>query len=269
MAKSDNATPSAEEWRRRQAEWQAKALASFPYERIQMPGAEAYATWQRLKAEKRGAPVVLGGDEAVSRAIDGFAIQGGTSPDVPDKALILERVRATLALARKLRHPEDLLKMRAEEIARSGETENWPEPTGTWPDEQPTPVPDGKGVTVAFDILEGTPLANVNIAIIPTEDWTEVPAYLAWGGWNECPAPEYHVAALRSWRDRYGAELVGLSNDVMNVRVARMPATRDEALHLAREQYAYCSDIVDQGTNTLSALAATLMVDPWWYFWWD
>ena len=55
----------------------------------------------------------------------------------------------------------------------------------------------------------------------------------------------------------------------MNIRVERRPGTRDEALNLAREQYAYCNDIVDQGVGTLSTLAAELTAHDWWYFWWD
>jgi hypothetical protein len=62
---------------------------------------------------------------------------------------------------------------------------------------------------------------------------------------------------------------VGLSHDVVNIRVRRKPATRAEALDLAREQYAYCSDIIEQGVGTVSALAAALMENDWWYFWWD
>jgi Domain of unknown function (DUF4253) len=79
---------------------------------------------------------------------------------------------------------------------------------------------------------------------------TAIPAYLRWGGWNDCPAPEYHVAAMRSWRDRYEAELVGMSSDTINLRVSRRPKTRDKALALAREHYVYCSDIIDQGVQT-------------------
>ena len=55
----------------------------------------------------------------------------------------------------------------------------------------------------------------------------------------------------------------------MNIKVARKPETRAAALDLAREQFAYCSDIVEQGVGTLSALAASLMENDWWYFWWD
>jgi hypothetical protein len=309
MAKSDDNTPSPEEMRRRLAEWRAKALAGFPYERIQVPGAEAYVNWRRLKAEKRAAPVVLGDDDAVSQTMENLAYQVSRSNEFPDRQQILRHVQVTLAAAQKLRHPQDLRAMRAdaesaaqaswdqmmkddpdaplptmtvmnpdgtsrnltrdEFIATVEQSRNRPEPVGTWPTEELRPTPDDQGVTVAFQNLERKPLDTVNIAIIPTEDWTEIPAYLGWGGWNECPAPEYHVAALRGWRDRYGAELIGLGSDVVNLRTTRFAATREEALDLAREQYLYCADIVDQGTGSLSLLAANLMVDPWWFFWWD
>lgn len=76
-------------------------------------------------------------------------------------------------------------------------------------------------------------------------------------------------AALRHWRDHYGAELIGLGKDVLSIRVARKPVARSEAIELARVQYAYCNDIVDQGTESLSSLAAELMAHDWWFFWWD
>jgi hypothetical protein len=110
---------------------------------------------------------------------------------------------------------------------------------------------------------------NTLIVLVPTDDSTTIPAHLHWGSWNERPAPEYHVAALRHWRDAYGAELVGLGRDTIDLKVARKPATRDEALELARVQYAYCNDIIDQGTGSYSVLAAGLMADDWWFFWWD
>jgi hypothetical protein len=124
-------------------------------------------------------------------------------------------------------------------------------------------------LTLATESLTGSPLRTAQLVVLPTDDWTTIPAYLNWGNWNGCPAPEYHIAALRPWRDPFGAELIGLSHDVMNIRVKRRPETRNAALDLAREQYVYCSDIVDQGVETLSALAAVLMQSDWWYFWWD
>jgi len=138
-------------------------------------------------------------------------------------------------------------------------------PLGEWPEETAPSI----GLSVARDVVTDEPLATVHIVLVPTADPTTVPAYLRWGGWNACPAAEYHVAALRHWRDRYGAELVGMDLSTLNVRVARKPATRDEAIDLARLQHVYCSDIVDQGTETISVLAAGLMAHPWWFFWWD
>jgi hypothetical protein len=53
------------------------------------------------------------------------------------------------------------------------------------------------------------------------------------------------------------------------LRVASRPKTRKEALALARDQYIYCTDLIDQGGGTYSALAADLMANDWWHFWWD
>lgn len=122
---------------------------------------------------------------------------------------------------------------------------------------------------MAEEIRTGAPLAQVHIVVVPTDDPTAVPAYLRWGGWNACPGPEMHVATLRRWRDAYGAELVGMSGDVLNLKVTRRPASRDEAMALAFEQFLYCPDIVLQGTNTFEPLALALMEGDWWYFWWD
>ena len=275
----------------RAAEARAKALAAFPFERVEVPGDVALAKWEELRKAGRGVPIVVGDDDSVAALGDPLSEQWN--------------IADTLAVADRLRHPADLFAQRAHENARSAEytrrllkdpnaplpkmsvvdaqgksRDLTPEetraaflekldrkpPTGDWPSSVDT---DGPEPSVAFDVLTQKPLPKVIIALIPTDDWTTIPAHLNWGAWNACPAPEFHVAALRSWRDRYGAELVGLNNDTMDLRVARAPKTRAEAMELAQEQYAYCNDIVDQGVGTMSALAAILMARPWWFFWWD
>jgi hypothetical protein len=300
-----------DDYQQRAAKYNAEAIASFPFKRVQVRGADALDAWQRLKAENRGTPVVIGDDDSLAHLAEPFH---------PANPLPTKSVSEILDAASRIKFPDDLFAMRRAEDAEAAAalaklatgpeahlpviTESklgdWtmltfqgrgtdPRPTedhghvltpeetrayfsqqspgpqiGEWP-RDPSPWP---GLSVATG-LNGEPLAKVHIAIIPTDDWTTVPAYLHWGNWNACPAPEYHVAALRSWHARYGVELVGLSFDVMNLQTAKRPETREVALALAREQYAYCNDIVDQGTDTLSALAATLMVSDWWYFWWD
>jgi Domain of unknown function (DUF4253) len=265
---------------------------TFPFERVATSGDRALATWGQLKAVRRGVPVVVGDDEAVRILTDAF------SPTRPRKTSVAD----ILASADCIRHPEDLAQQRIREAgnARAFLTQHFARhpdghlptmivadrdgtrdltqdetraamlrepqspPVGEWP---ATPSPSA-GLTVAMK-SDQTRLHKVHIALIPTDDWTTVPAHLHWGGWNACPHAEYHVAALCSWRDRFGAELIGLSSDRMDQRVARQPHTRAQALELAREHYIYCNDIVDQGEGTLSRLAACLIADDWWNFWWD
>ena len=224
------------------------AMAAFPFERIETTGEQGLATWEQLKSAGRGSPVILGDDESVAGIMDSY-------PSRPNKGAVAK----ILAAADGIEHPKDLVSHRQEE------EESEPPPIGKWP----TDVSMSIGPSAVVDITTDKPLDKVHIALIPTDDWTTIPAYLHWGGWNACPDPAFHVAALRSWRDRFGAELVGLGHDTMDLRVIRRPQTREAALELAREQYAYCNDIVDQGTGTLSALAASLKADPWWFFWWD
>jgi hypothetical protein len=248
-------------------DWQIKALANFSFERVEVRGEDALATWEALKTAGRGVPVVVGNLESL------------LNPFGPGYFERLKPVQETIAAANAIRFPQDLVKMRRDEdvAATEGlrklgisldfedeEDGEYEPPLGEWP-ASPSRAP---GLSVAYNIRTDQPLPKVHIVLVPTDDPTTVPAHLQWGNWNACPAPEYHVAALRHWRDHYGAELVGLM-DVMNLRVARKPATRDEATELARVQYVYCNDIVDQITDYLSVLAADLMAHDWWYFWWD
>lgn len=113
------------------------------------------------------------------------------------------------------------------------------------------------------------PSVEVFIGLLPTTWSWEAPAYLHWGGWNDCPMPEVHVALQPDWQARYGSEIVVMHHDVIECRVAQPPTSREAALALANEQFAYCYDIVYQGTETLDALAAGLLNGTVWYFWWD
>jgi hypothetical protein len=214
-------------------------MAHVPFKLIETTGDEALAKWRELKSAGQGSPVILGGDYARVSFDDPF------EPSAED----------ILRAAAGVRFPGDLARRKAA---------NGP-PVGEWPAAPSPPSP----LYIVSDFLTGKPLAKVTIALAPTDDWTTIPAYLCWGGWNACPAPEYHVAAMRAWRDRYGAELVGVSVDTIYSRVASRPKTRKEALALARDQYIYCTDLIDQGGGTYSALAADLMANDWWRFWWD
>ncbi|HUD89284.1 MAG TPA: DUF4253 domain-containing protein [Xanthobacteraceae bacterium] len=255
----------ASSFEQRRAEWRTQALANFPFEIVETSGENAFAKWQQLKAAGRGAPVVVGTD--VGNVLEPFH---------PQWPVARRLVAGCLSAASAIKFPEDLLTMRWQEreaalaalreaqSAYRFEDEHEP-PLGEWP----TTEFSSPGLSIAHDLMTGEPFPKVHIVLVPTDDSSTIPAHLHWGSWNECPAPEYHVAALRHWRDAYGAELVGLGRDTIDLKVARTPATRGEAIELARVQYAYCNDIIDQGTGSYSVLAAQLMAHDWWFFWWD
>jgi hypothetical protein len=119
------------------------------------------------------------------------------------------------------------------------------------------------------EILKGKPLKQCLIALLPTVQPAEAPAYLRFGGFNACPPSEVHVAFHRDWGRRYGAVPACVTHDIIECVVARPPQTPDEARVLAAEQFAYCDDIVSQGTQTVERLAVELWGSPTWYFWWD
>jgi hypothetical protein len=239
----------------------ARMMAALGFERVAVPGDHALAEWERLKAVGRGWPVVIGNDEDLERIADQFSID---DPSISGDVAATARPRSAteiLAAAEKINFPADLRRWPGAYLP-----EDLRAPLGDWPAK---PDPNAIGLSVATDILSGRFHDKVHILLIPAKFGWEVPAYLRWGDWNACPPPEYHVAALRRWHDRYGVDLVGINGDMMNLRASRPPGDRKEAVALAREVYGYCPDIVDQGMGSISALAASLTHDDWWYLWWD
>jgi hypothetical protein len=67
----------------------------------------------------------------------------------------------------------------------------------------------------------------------------------------------------------WGAEVASVTGDIVQCFVARPPQDATAAMAVAHEQYIYCYDIVEQGTQTIAALAAGLVGSRYWYFWWD
>lgn len=249
------------EQRARYEAMRARMMAALRYERVTVPGERALAEWERLKGAGRGWPVVVGDDQDLERIADQYsmddpAVSGGSFPGISVRS-----PAEILAAARTIRFPADLGKW-----SGAARAEDLRAPVGEWP---AIVGDEGLNPSVAADPASGKFHDRVHILLLPTANGWEAPAYLRWGDWNACPPPEYHVAALRDWHGRFGAELVGINGDSMDVRTRDLPRDRKQALALARDQYGYCPDIVDQGVDSIAALAATLMASRWWFFWWD
>jgi hypothetical protein len=107
------------------------------------------------------------------------------------------------------------------------------------------------------------------LAIIKPAHRAHAPAYLRFGHYNDCPPPALHVAQLKNWFERFGAVPVVITHDVIEVCVSVPLTDPRQAFEVAREQYLYSPDIVDQGTETVANLAKEIWNQRFWYFWWD
>jgi hypothetical protein len=221
---------------------------------VDVPGAEALDSWQRLRdlvPETRRWPILAGDMEEVPKVFE--QLGHGFDPAV---TLAASRGIDPVAWALDLREsdPELYDPPREEPALR---------------DRVFREIGPRHEVMLHLDVDLGRPVDRAGIVLVPTVRSWEAPAYLNYGGWNECPDPEIHVAFLRRWHERYGAELVSIGPDVMEVAVSRPVADRETALALADEQFLYAYDIVAQGAETLDRLAAHLLRATIWYFWWD
>jgi hypothetical protein len=224
----------------------ASVIAGLPFDVVMAPGHEAVRTREALLARPGITPVILGDEDDVARLVDGMWQPGPPAPEI-----VAEAARVDLAAWRAGR--------------RESHPDQFEPPPGTWPDAEPPP----RELSVPVHMLTRRPKEQVCIALFETPRPWEVPAQVRYGGWQLCPTADVHVAQHAVWHERWGACIACMSADVIECTVLRPPATRPDALDLAREQLLYCPDLVNKGTHTLEALAAALVEARTWYFWWD
>ncbi len=138
-------------------------------------------------------------------------------------------------------------------------------------DEITGPMEGGEASDEFIGILDyGRPRKTIPLLLaeIPVKNPWEVFAWIPFGSWNACPAPEEHMAAAKYWYEKYGAAPAVMTMDVLEFSVPA-PVKREEAMALAWEQTAYCPDIVEQGCGTVGRLADCLAKSTTWFFWWD
>lgn len=106
---------------------------------------------------------------------------------------------------------------------------------------------------------------------IPVDMPWKVISYLPMGGWNECPDNKEMMAICRYWYEQYGAMPAVISHDTLEFVVRNRITEDSKAWELAKEQYAFCPDRVDQCTAsyTIGELADCISKSTVWYFWWD
>ena len=175
-----------------------------------------------------------------------------------------DQVRAEL-LAAPLESGEEFLQKWLKEIKEElgeDEPDYWEQLMGE--------VSDGEGIDSFLSLRDfnGKKTVPVVLAEIPIKNPWEVFAYLPFGGWNECPANEEHMAVAKYWFEKYGAIPALMTHDVLEYSLPA-PVSQERAMEVAWEQFTYCSDIVEQGVGTIGRLADGLTKSHYWYFWWD
>ncbi|MFE7531316.1 DUF4253 domain-containing protein, partial [Kitasatospora sp. NPDC057542] len=118
---------------------------------------------------------------------------------------------------------------------------------------------------------------SVSICFVQARHGYEVPALLPKAfetpNWNFSPddddhhelLPAWHVAVLRSWYERFGAELYYAGRSRLELLVARPPADRRTTARVAIEQFAYAFD----GVQDPDIAGDGQVRSPVWSFWWD
>jgi len=240
------------------------ALNDRPLEYVTIPGEVAYQAWQAVRAavSPQSHPLIL----PCNCYPLGQVFAQASDPD------ILRAIEEAAALDLSqwwndrwggYDFDHEIDEFEADEFGEWSEQVIPQAMDGSSPD---TKTPD---FTLARDPLNLGSHRPVWLTLFPQIPAWQIPLYLQYGGWNECPLPEEHAAILAYWHRYYGAELFGLDESTLELWVAEPPTTDTATLTLAKEHFAYCEDIVSQGTMTVARLAQILHQSNHWYFWWD
>lgn len=104
------------------------------------------------------------------------------------------------------------------------------------------------------------------LAKLPVTNPWDVFAFLPFGGWGDCPAPEDITSISKFWFERYQAMPAVLTHDELEY-IVPAPVPEDKALELAVEQYGLCHELTELH-HYVGCLADSLRQSTVWYFWW-
>jgi hypothetical protein len=202
-----------------------------------LPGSEVLAVLESRRAAYPTTgefPFLIGGAEELDRVQEAAEFNNQSPEDI---------VRGSLEV--DLKH---WLAQRRGEAEEYGFSER--DVLGEWPGE----VLEKGAVSLHKDIVSGKLRSEAYLGIATVDHPWQLPAVLKYGGWNECPDAEVHCAFHRKWHADFGAEITGMSGDVIECAVNNPPRDRQSAVALAWEQYWYCSDVVEQGCGSVKIL---------------
>lgn len=274
-------------------------LFPYPHERIPAgtPAAEAIARYDELAELGRAegfVPFFLNlNDTVLESMVIAVSLEHDIIDDVetltPEQVsaytcAVLQRYRAARGGASAEEHGSAAIAQQLRRVMDDGEEANEDDPddfnlnklmgefmsSDFLPDEEPETDAPCLSALLRYELVDEEDQGEMLLLQIPTDDPADIPAYLPFGGWNDCPDAETQLAFTHYWREKYGAIPAALDGaDCLEFLVERPVTDPVEAKNLAVEQFAFCSDLPFQVFEDVEQLAEFIHQSRQWYFWWD
>jgi hypothetical protein len=124
--------------------------------------------------------------------------------------------------------------------------------------------PDKHAAEVSGDVFhEGL------LGLVPARCGSDAIAVLGWDGAVNHTGTAEVALVTHSWESRFGARVIGLGFDTLELSVAAPPASLEQARQVAAEHFAFCPDNIAQGSEDFDLYAQHLVGATTWSFWWD
>jgi hypothetical protein len=119
-----------------------------------------------------------------------------------------------------------------------------------------------------------TSLSPARIGLIPASRPADAIAVIGWSPFDPryypLPNPLWIAAVLRSWEDRFGAQLLTVGHGAkVQLLVKRPPRDPNAAQHVAAEHVVFCDECEGRGLRDISDISVSIINAPIWTFWWD
>jgi hypothetical protein len=117
-------------------------------------------------------------------------------------------------------------------------------------------------------------LPPARVGLIPARRPADAIAATGWSPFDPryYPLPNtlWIAAVLRSWEDRFGAQLLTVGHGAtIQLLVKRPPRDHNAAQHVAAEHFVFCDECAGRGLRDISDISASIIGAPIWTFWWD
>ncbi|QWF81630.1 DUF4253 domain-containing protein [Amycolatopsis sp. CA-230715] len=111
---------------------------------------------------------------------------------------------------------------------------------------------------------------HYRLGLVETERPADIPALLGWTGMIKSTDDVAALSAvMRTWEDRFGATLIVLGFDALELSVAAPPKNQSRALAVAAEHRAFSLRSFTGQHSNLREFAAALVHNRHWRFSWD